>query len=176
MKAGTLTAVVLVSAVLIALLVVLSRQLRAHPRRFEILGLLVAVLAVVVSVVGIVIAHQDTVHSGPKPPGTGAAVQADTPPSGARELQLLSCDQADRLPSQTGTDPTTITFVNLSATTVKLYWINFQGARVFYSMVSPNYQVPQQTYAGHTWLVTDQGDSCKAVFVAARDGAQAVIR
>ena len=133
-------------------------------------------LGLFVAVVGIAIAHEDTRSSGPKPPGTGAAAQASAPLSGARDLQLLSCDQADSLPSHPGTDRTTITFVNLSASAVKLYWINFQGARIFYSHLSSNYMVPQQTYAGHTWLLTDDGDSCKAVFVATQDAAQAIVR
>jgi von Hippel-Lindau disease tumor supressor len=50
---------------------------------------------------------------------------------------------------------TQITFANNSAQTVKLYWLNFEGKRVFYSALETGESLEQQTYLTHPWVVTD---------------------
>lgn len=52
---------------------------------------------------------------------------------------------------------------------VKIYWINYDGHRVFYRGLAPEESYVQATYVGHPWVITDQFDRCQKLFVAARD-------
>jgi hypothetical protein len=52
-----------------------------------------------------------------------------------------------------------ITFVNNSHTPLKVYWLNFEGARVLYHTLKPGEVVEQSTFLTHPWLITDEDDN-----------------
>jgi hypothetical protein len=85
--------------------------------------------------------------------------------------RMRSCDDEHDLVAQRSTRATTLWFQNRSGETRRLYWLNFDGARVLYSTLQPGERVEQQTYAGHPWVATNRDGQCIAIFVpTGRDG------
>jgi hypothetical protein len=86
------------------------------------------------------------------------------------ELSSLSCDQEKNLRSPaTTTASTEIAFTNRVAEKRRIYWLNFNGIRVFYASLEPGQTVSYQTYIGHPWLVANDADECKAIYLPAAD-------
>ena len=77
----------------------------------------------------------------------------------------MSCDQEKNLRSQATTDSTQISFINRSPETRRIYWLNFDGARVLYASLTPGQTVNLQTYMTHPWLVANDVDTCKAIYL-----------
>ena len=77
----------------------------------------------------------------------------------------MSCDQEKNLRSQATTDLTQISFINRSPETLRIYWLNFDGARVLYASLTPGQTVNLQTYMTHPWLVANDADTCKAIYL-----------
>jgi hypothetical protein len=59
-----------------------------------------------------------------------------------------------------------ITFINKSGQEVKIYWLDFSGRRVLYTILEANKSYSQQTYLTHPWLVTDGRDNTLNIFFA----------
>jgi hypothetical protein len=57
-----------------------------------------------------------------------------------------------------------ITFVNDSHTTIRVYWLDFRGARVLYHTLKPGEAAVQVTYLGHPWLITDEDDNAWQIY------------
>ena len=67
-------------------------------------------------------------------------------------------------PSQ---DRTGITVVNRSNAPLRLYWLDFQGSWRLYHTVAPGNRVQQDTFIGHTWMISTTADQCIGIFSAA---------
>ncbi len=82
-----------------------------------------------------------------------------------------------RAPSRSLTtgDQTEITFVNLTETPLRLFWLNPEGKRVSYGELAPGQTRQQHTFAGHVWLITDLNDEPRAHFEAEAGGSLAEI-
>ena len=94
------------------------------------------------------------------------------------ELPQLGCGGEDAgLRSLNADTPTYVTFRNDTGRTVRTYWLNYKGRRVFYAEVPPGKSYVQQTYVTHPWVITNNpsGD-CVAVFMPAPSSASAHIR
>jgi hypothetical protein len=59
--------------------------------------------------------------------------------------------------------PTTVTFVNKSQHTVKVYWLNYQGRRVLYKTLRRGQSYKQGTALTHPWVITDENDRAWSV-------------
>ncbi len=59
-----------------------------------------------------------------------------------------------RVSRDTG-DDTTVTFINRTAGTVELFWLDPDGKRQSYGRLRPGQEHEQHTFAGHVWLVVD---------------------
>ena len=46
-----------------------------------------------------------------------------------------------------------------------LYWLNYQGRRIYYSSIAPGREVEQSTFATHPWLITNRHGECVEIFV-----------
>ncbi len=66
--------------------------------------------------------------------------------------------------STSGKITTKISFKNKLKQTVKIYWLNYSGRRVFYRQLKPGDSYTQQTYVTHPWVVTDVGNGCLGVY------------
>lgn len=83
-------------------------------------------------------------------------------------VPLAHCDERG-LCSTDGSVSTFIRFDNYLSEDIMLYWLNYEGHRVFYAYVRAGESRLQQTYVSHPWVVTrrhvsDQG-RCIAIFL-----------
>lgn len=70
------------------------------------------------------------------------------------------CSQEGHIKSPSSYNPATITFDNQTAGDVKVYWLDFQGKRKFYSNLKAHSKYDQATWVGHVWVVTSKSDQC----------------
>jgi CSLREA domain-containing protein len=59
-----------------------------------------------------------------------------------------------------GTTPSTILFVNESGRTVDLYWLDYEGQRVFYQTIPAGESREQPTWITHPWVTIDGEGNC----------------
>lgn len=81
------------------------------------------------------------------------------------DLSVNSCSDEPQLISGPGVFAATIQFINSTDKTVRVYWRNYNGQRVRYSVLTPGNQYTQPTFASHVWVITDTTDQCLAIFV-----------
>jgi alpha-tubulin suppressor-like RCC1 family protein len=60
--------------------------------------------------------------------------------------------------------PATIKFVNTTAQTLRVYWLDFSGQRVLYNTLAPSQSYFQLTFLTHPWVVTDAAGTALAIF------------
>ena len=67
-----------------------------------------------------------------------------------------------------GTGPdVTVTFLNHSGVSVRLYWLNEDGERVPYGSIAVDREHEQPTHVGHLWLVEDARERPLGLFMTA---------
>lgn len=66
--------------------------------------------------------------------------------------------------SAEGTKATKVTFVNQADARMKVYWLDYNGKRQFYSDVSPGKSYVQDTYMTHPWVVANAKGECVLMF------------
>jgi von Hippel-Lindau disease tumor supressor len=59
---------------------------------------------------------------------------------------------------------TRIVFVNKSGRTVKLYWLDYKGARNLYQSLEDGRSYNMRTYLTHPWVITDERDNAWYVY------------
>lgn len=82
----------------------------------------------------------------------------------AETLTEIAISQESKLKSKDATVPVKIRFLNLTDKTLKLFWLDYEGKRKFYSEVQAFGEAEQSTYATHPWLVTDGLNSPIAIY------------
>ena len=76
--------------------------------------------------------------------------------------------EREGLRSEISDQSTAIRFVNESGADKIVYWLNFDGLRVFYARLAPGEGYDQQTFVTHPWVVTsDSYGTCEALFTPA---------
>ena len=76
----------------------------------------------------------------------------------------------------TRTGPATdLTIINHSQGTVDVYWMDFEGHRKHYGTLPPGARLPQSTYGGHVWVVTDAAGRLLTAFETPEDGGEYVV-
>ena len=70
---------------------------------------------------------------------------------------------------------TKITFVNHSRTPILTYWIDYQGAEVFYHEIAPNDSFTEQTYVTHPWRVKRKRNGAMVKTVVASAARQTIV-
>ena len=86
----------------------------------------------------------------------------------------LRAEIRPRPTARTG-EETSITFVNRSAETARIFWLDEEGQRQPYATLEAGGRQVQHTFAGHVWLATDRTGRPLAVFEAQESGGEAVI-
>ncbi len=97
-----------------------------------------------------------------------ATTAEDVPSSSLRPFRF------PRPSRQTG-EETAITFINRTDKAIDVYWIQSGGQRTHYATVAPGQQHRQHTFAGHAWLVMEEGGKTLAVFTAEPEPGEAII-
>lgn len=95
-------------------------------------------------------------------------------PGLAHAAEMRCADEAG-LRSTEGTVATSLNFTNRMPKALRIYWINYNGARQFYGVVRPGQSFHQQTYVTHPWVLTDAKGTCVAVFMPAREPRRVVV-
>jgi len=91
-------------------------------------------------------------------------------------LKWLPAKGKEKPPSKSKTGSfTVITFQNKSDQDIKLYWIDYGGARKLYGEIDKDGDRQQNTYSDAVWLVTDEKDKPLGYFVAGTKMAVAII-
>jgi hypothetical protein len=83
-------------------------------------------------------------------------------------LTGISCDyEVDMAATSPGSagEFSTIRFINQTRRTVEVFWLNYEGVRVYYAQVSAGASYAQTTYPTHSWLVADRTTGeCLGIF------------
>ena len=91
-------------------------------------------------------------------------------------LKWLPAEGKEKPPAKSKTGSfTVVTFQNKSNQNIKLYWIDYGGARKLYGEIAKDSERQQNTYADAVWLVTDAKDKPLGYFVAGTKMAIAII-
>lgn len=70
------------------------------------------------------------------------------------------CPQEGHIKSPSSFNKASITFDNQTAGDLKVYWIDFDGKRKFYSNLKAHSKYDQATWIGHVWVVANGTDQC----------------
>ena len=89
--------------------------------------------------------------------------------------QRDSCRQEAGLRSRVG-DPITITFRNTYGADLRVFWLDYEGKRKFYSTIRIGSSSVQSTFLTHPWVFTDASDTCVAIYVPKAGTSEFVIR
>jgi VHL beta domain len=93
----------------------------------------------------------------------------------------MSCSKEPTLKSINGNVATSIQFLNDTAGSVNVYWINYQGQRVFYRggpylALDAGSSYVQGTFLTHPWVVTDVAtNSCLGIWLPTQSPGTAII-
>ena len=85
---------------------------------------------------------------------------------GAADQSSATCDAISTLRSPASTSPARMTFINRTQTLRQLFWLNFTGQSIRYTVLMPGTSTMQDSFMGHIWEVTDVAGRCIAVFRA----------
>jgi hypothetical protein len=131
----------------------------------SVIGYLILAL-VVATVVGLSL-NTTKPQTASKAPSTGVSSGAQAEATVTTEAKLQDngplesgCPQEGHIKSPSSFDKATITFDNQTAGDVKIYWIDFNGNRKFYSTLKAHSTLNQATWIGHVWVVADQMEQC----------------
>ena len=92
--------------------------------------------------------------------GTSRA-QAQTEPVAPHS----SCESEPERTSTEGLVEADLTVINLTDSTFTLYWLDYDGERVFYQESPPHSSVAQPTWLTHPWILTDDEGTCYLLIV-----------
>ncbi|MCB9892324.1 MAG: prolyl oligopeptidase family serine peptidase [Planctomycetes bacterium] len=91
-----------------------------------------------------------------------------------------AADPADRLEatrwrrSRSGGDELELTFVNASKQPVEVFWLDENGGRRSYGKIAAGERRAQHTFAGHVWLVLEEGGRELGGYMASSQGSTTV--
>lgn len=77
-----------------------------------------------------------------------------------QELIVLRCDAEPSLRSIKGDAPVVVQFSNLRADAVELFWLDYDGQRKSYGLLSAGATREQRTYLSHPWLIASTSGAC----------------
>lgn len=93
----------------------------------------------------------------------------------SRAVSEVPCDAARRSSSIHSATSLHLDFVNRTAGTISLHWIDFSGRLVHYADIPSGETHPQQTYVTHPWIALDRDGRCRGVFVPNGPGTHTVV-
>jgi len=110
----------------------------------------------------------------------GIVLLAALPAMAEPVLPPLDCGREAASRSLNSNRSTFVTFVNRHDESVRVYWLNFDGQRVYYRDIEPGESYRQQTFVTHPWVVTNSetehgAGQCLAMFQPAAVAGIAVI-
>lgn len=114
--------------------------------------------------------------AAPPPPATAAQPAASaSPPSpppattAEADAEELPCTEAKGLKSANSDKPVKLHFVNESAGTIIIQWIDFNGGLKEYAQLPPGKDLVQDTFMTHPWIAAYEEGSCRQLFLPSGD-------
>ena len=109
-----------------------------------------------------------------QPAITSPAVSASARPSRYR-YQLegarpYSCSGEGSAYSPASTSKVLFSFINNTAARLEIIWLDFNGKRQLYDMLSPGNSFSVDTYVGHYWLIASSGARCLSILAVNGSG------
>jgi len=83
-----------------------------------------------------------------------------------KKLRQRSIDLESQTKSKNADVRTQVVFRNNTESKLKLFWLDYEGKRKFYAEIQPMDYLLQHTFATHPWLITDDANDPKAIFIA----------
>lgn len=80
-------------------------------------------------------------------------------------LTSSDCAAESSMRSSATTTAASVRFVNGYAEPVTIYWLDYEGSRVLYSVIDPGDGYVQSTFVTHPWVAADAQGKCLAVFL-----------
>ena len=112
-------------------------------------------------------------RSHPEPDRNAAAeVVPQQPPA----LASVPCEEEKGLRAEATRTSTTISFINNTTSTRRIYWLDHDGARIRYSELESGQRSSQPTFVTHPWLVADGEDRCVEIYLPAPTPAVALLK
>ena len=62
------------------------------------------------------------------------------------------------------------TFINNAAARLEIIWLDFNGKRQLYDVLSPGNSFSVDTYIGHYWLIASSGARCLSILAVNGSG------
>jgi VHL beta domain/CHAT domain len=92
-------------------------------------------------------------------------------------LKAITCQDKTKHRSLSSNTQTTMQVINNRKSSVKVYWINYQGENQHYFDLSPGKQRTQKTFVGHPWLITNKKEShdCLGIFFPTSKSEQVIL-
>ncbi|HEY9827288.1 MAG TPA: prepilin-type N-terminal cleavage/methylation domain-containing protein [Stenomitos sp.] len=84
----------------------------------------------------------------------------------SQPIESSGCAGESQLRSKSSDTPSHLTFSNQKSTPIKLYWLDFAGARVYYQDLAPGEVTTMNSFITHPWVITDPSQVCLGIFVA----------
>jgi DNA-binding transcriptional ArsR family regulator len=82
----------------------------------------------------------------------------------AANLEVIPPECEGELRSIDDAVETNLIFVNNSEAALERFWLNFEGERQSYGLISPGSTISQRTYSDHPWLVEAPGGQVLGIF------------
>jgi len=151
-----------------------STERRAKIQHISALvGTVVAVLALVVTVIAYIFPRSGPSAAPERIPFSSAGQHAVVV---STDLQARACTEEGALKSRVDDVKTVIQFINRSSEAIRLYWINYDGARESFGKLSSGQTQEFYTYLTHPWLVGNASGQCIGIFLPAKKPGRAVIQ
>ena len=95
-----------------------------------------------------------------------------------QQLAPQSCSYEGHIKSVAAfSTPTAIRFVNNSANVAfQVFWLDYNGNRVFYATLSPGQSYVQRTFLTHPWVIADTSTAavCQEIYLPLQEQAPAI--
>jgi hypothetical protein len=92
------------------------------------------------------------------------------------ELEPLPASREPALRSFVSEQDTEVEFVNMRATEVVIYWLNYEGKRILYQRLPPGARYVQPTFVTHPWVIATTDNHALMIIQPAPERARITIR
>lgn len=87
---------------------------------------------------------------------------------------VINCNQESISKARNSLNPRNVIMANPvrddgSDTIYRIYWLNYEGERVFFVELNPGYQILIRGFETHPWVIADTNDNCKGIYTTIQD-------
>jgi hypothetical protein len=97
---------------------------------------------------------------------TGVVEASDANNAASQDFTIgssVACSLESSTRSLNSNTPATVQFINRTTQAVSVYWLDFTGQRVLYTVLTPGGSYTQPTYITHPWIVIGADATCYGI-------------